>query len=336
MSWSDVKDKIGIWITGEYKEDDNLVKSPPPIFGVVRSMILVGIIFYALCKLEPTIPDDAEKIGEAVSAQLFQILFILIVLGGAVGAGVYQYMSTALNEKLDNKIRDAQCALDKQIKDAKSELNGQISFSFHHTQAMLFASLSNSWWDHYVPAWINYSDPKYDKKITKETNIFKSSEHQKAKTEVRIARLYAERGLARLKTDTLEKVDVPDGLPTIDYVHIVLKNNYVYHKTAESILHNIRFDETTKSELIQYAEDLLNAANQPQYNHNWYELYETAGFVLYKNGHDCYSTRGKKILQDLCNRINPPNSWCKMPDDEWCKNLKDRCERCSYYNVPIK
>jgi len=321
MSWRNVKDEIGKWITHSWTKANKVAEAPPPIFGIVRPILIFFIIFYALWKLEPIIPDDAQD-ADVVSAQLFQILFILIVLGGALGAAVYQYISTALTAKTEKKVEDA-----------KHEMEKQITFSAFYTLTLFYASISASWWEHYAPAWMNYSDPRNcETETPTSASDFKNAEFHKAKTEVRIAKSYAERGLRHHKAIPKNET-VPDGLPSLTYIEIALINNRIYHTTVEAILYGYNLDQTLKDELIGDAKLLLTAAAQPENHNDWYELHETAGFVMYQNGREDDRKRGKEIICNLCNGKCPPNSQFKMPDADWCNSLKEKCNRAKYYNI---
>jgi hypothetical protein len=145
--------------------------------------------------------------------------------------------------------------------------------------------------------------------------------------DVRLAKLFARRGLAIVKENSVQERMNKHQRATC--VYAALLNNFVYHETAEILCSPsaVILQDRVDKVLLDASECLKISKNEMLFDNagtEWYTFHETVGTTFIRLGDGSVKREGRKIMADLFVGKTPGAKF-KKPPIEWLQYIWDEC-----------
>ena len=208
------------------------------------------------------------------------LLIILLSLLGVMGYGVYKWVESNLESRLNERLQ----------KEKQRILNAQTLFF-----ASLERNIGHIFWELYENVEKEKSSPS--KMMSKEL--------------IELAITHSEKSL-------VHAIKLPENEYKNDIYNC--KNNWVYLKAEAALIKGFELTKNDKEEVLKIANEILEEVSKPDHFDNYYKLKESSAWVLQHLSEEEDTVSKQKaiaIINELLNDEKIPYSWREKIEKKW-------------------
>ena len=223
---------------------------------LVLLLIVVFIVSWLLFLVSPglAVEDGSTGLKSAIAGQMFQVFFLLIVLGGSVGAVAYRLIKSDVNESVERRVayqiyderKRARSELEAQkieilkfVRDERKNEWQQTKYARRLAEAAAFQGIATGFLENYDAAFQQYTaDPRQP--ADESSAIEGRADRRSIAREAEGAAVLADKGRLTveefLPTDQLMDESLSYYKQERERLHIWLLNHLIYHQSVVRVL----------------------------------------------------------------------------------------------------
>lgn len=309
------KERIDLLVTTSNKLSDDLQAHPRISDEQKTYLDRVESLRAKFQGMEVDLANTAEHLSGTemnVSYHYFTIFGLMVALAGVVGTLasviIKRVVSDTVKKDVDKQIQTSADRVEKEMK-------ARALFETDLARAETLFLLSFTWWEHCEEGFQKFLQ---NKKTAPAATSPKVPKH--ILREIGMAKKLSDSGLTIVNGSSFRDASEADGRAWITRARLV--NLWVYNTAAELLCHNGIADTAIKSQVLEFADTLIEFAKDKQTGKElWYNFLETAAFAMTNIGNQGTQERGMTLVRDLCANKRPGNDF-EQPPSEWLTQLR--------------